>query len=83
MYQNNDTLLTCDIGSFNLSDDNKIEADCKIKGPFKMLNFYTLAFTGSGSLSDNESISMRADVFDSFDKDCPQFSIEFENLVPA
>ena len=84
IYTPEDTLLTCDAGTFIQDEDNIIEAECVKKGPLLgIITIYTFKFKGIGNASSKDPISMSSDVFSTFNQECPRYVIEMEDLLPV
>ena len=84
IYTPEDTLLTCDAGTFTQDEDNIIEAECVKKGPLLgIVTIYTFKFKGIGNASSKDPISMSSDVFGTFNQECPRYVIEMKEMMPG
>jgi hypothetical protein len=84
IYTPEDTLLTCDAGTFTQDEDNIIEAECVKKGPLLgIVTIYTFKFKGIGNASSKDPISMSSDVFSTFNQECPRYVIEMKEMMPG
>lgn len=83
IYQTEDSNLTCDDGFIIQDDNNTIETTCFKRGPlFGIAKIYTFKFEASGNISLKNFDTMTGNVFILFNKECPYYVIEIEDIMP-
>lgn|GEM_PF-1620687 len=82
-YKPEDTLLTCDAGTFIQNEDNTIEATCVKKNPLGIVTRYRFIFKGNGNASQKDPLTLSAEVYSIFNWECPLYVIEMKDLLPV
>lgn len=84
IFESDDRWLNCrHAGPFIQNDDGTLEAECLKKGPLGIFTLFRLQFSGTGNVSGAYPLAMSAEVYSIFNQECPLYSIEMEELVPA
>ena len=83
VFEPEDRRIDCHAGTFIQLDDNTLEAECAIKGPLGIFTLAKIIFSGTGNIFQKNPLAMTAEVYSIFNRECPLYVIEMEELLPV